>query len=149
MLLETSERLLVLINEARNGFSTISDAAWNERPRADKWSKKEILGHLVDSAANNHIRFLKAQLADDVFIGYIYEQDHFVAAQRYADENIHELIELWYAYNRHLAHVIRNIDPSKLNVECRIGTYDPVSFSFLIADYVDHHQHHLEQILNK
>ncbi len=149
MLQETSERLLVLISEARNGFSAIDDAAWNAKPSPHKWSKKEILGHLVDSAANNHIRFIKAQVVDDVFTGYIYEQDHFVAAQRYAEENTDELIELWYAYNRHLAHIIKHIDVSKLNIECRIGSYEPISFSLLIADYVDHHQHHLAQILNK
>lgn len=149
MLRETSERLLTLINEARNSFNAIDAAAWNDKPSADKWSRKEILGHLVDSAANNQIRFIKAQLANNIFTGAIYEQDHFVSAQRYADVDKEDLIELWYAYNRHLAHVISHIDTSKLDIECRIGNNAPVSFSFLITDYVDHLQHHLSQLTGR
>jgi hypothetical protein len=148
MLQETSERLRMLINGAKERFASIDEATWNAQRSPGKWSKKEILGHLVDSAANNHLRFVKAQLADDIFTGTIYEQDLFVSSQRYRDENIEELIELWYAYNRHLVHVIKHIDPEKLNIVCRIGHYPDVTFSFLITDYVTHLEHHLEQLLS-
>lgn len=148
MLQETSERLLTLINAAKEKFAYINEVTWNAKRSPGKWSKKEILGHLVDSAANNHLRFIKAQSADDVFIGAVYEQDFFVSSQQYSNESIAELIELWYTYNRHLAHVIKYINTEKLEVVCRIGHYPDVTFSFLITDYVTHLEHHLEQIFS-
>lgn len=147
ILQETSERLLTLINKAREQFLTFDEATWNEKPSPDKWSRKEILGHLIDSAANNHLRFVNAQLADGVYKGATYEQDFFVASQQYATADTAELIELWYAYNRQLAHVIKHINIEKLNTECYIGNYLPVPLSFIITDYVVHIEHHLHEIL--
>ena len=147
ILKQTSEKLQQTIITAKANLARFSEDEWAAKPVSGGWSRKEILGHLIDSAANNHIRFVRAQLADDTFTGLGYEQDHFVASQKYNDTPAKELIELWFAYNRHLAHVIANIDPAKLQVSCHIGSYDPVQFSFVITDYVDHMAHHLEEIM--
>lgn len=110
-----------------------------------KWSKKEILGHLIDSASNNHQRFVRAQLEDSLdFPGYT--QTVWVEAQNYADESWTLLVDLWCAYNLHLAHIIANIPPEKLDIVCRIGGGDPVRLEDLIAEYVKHLEHHLKQI---
>src|SRR6476660_1623273 len=76
------------------------------RPRGPgKWSPKQIVGHLIDSAVNNHARFVRAQLQDDlVFPGY--DQDGWVRLQRYADAPWEDLVALWAAFNRHIAHVM-------------------------------------------
>ena len=64
------------------------------------WTKKEILGHLIDSAAINHQRFVRAQFTDDlVFDGYV--QDDWVKVQDYQNRDWRELVELWHGYNRH------------------------------------------------
>jgi hypothetical protein len=149
ILTRTAEKLTQTIISAQPDLVSIPENTWAAKPVSGGWSRKEILGHLIDSAANNHIRFIRAQLPGDIFTGPAYEQDHFVAAQKYNDTPATELIELWFAYNRHLAHVIANIDPAKLQVSCHIGSYDPVPFSFVITDYVDHMVHHVDEILKE
>src|SRR5207249_5833573 len=87
-------------------------------PRAeDHWSPKQIIGHLIDSAANNHARFVLGQLKDDlVFSGY--EQDRWVATQHYQEASWFQLVELWRAYNLHLAHVMSYVPKEKLKTPC-------------------------------
>ena len=145
---ETSRRLLHLIADAKEKFSSITEEQWTYKPAPGKWSRKEILGHLVDSAANNHLRFVRAQLAQKDFFTSAYEQDYFVVCQHYQETGAEQLIALWYAYNQHLAHVILHIDPAKLDVNCHIGNYPPVSLLFAVTDYLTHLQHHLAQILD-
>lgn len=146
ILTETSAKLLQTINDARQRFLNIPLELWDAKPAANVWSKKEILGHLLDSAANNHLRFVRGQQADSTFVTHGYDQDFFVNSQKYQDTPAAELIELWYAYNRQLAQVIKNVNPNKLKVMCVIGTHEPMTLSFVITDYVTHMQHHLEDI---
>ena len=146
LLYESSEQLLRISTAAKEQFATLSESDWSAKPSPDKWSKKETLGHLIDSAANNHLRFVRAQLADDIYKGNAYEQNFFVSSQNYVGANTEDLIALWYSYNKQLAHVIKNINPDKLGISCHIGSYPPVTFSFVITDYVSHLEHHLAQI---
>ncbi len=111
-----------------------------------KWSKKEILGHLIDSASNNHQRFVRAQLETRIsFPGYA--QGLWVGAQGYQDENWSDLVQLWKCYNLHLLHVVLRIPTEKLTNTCAIGDHEPVTLEFLVWDYVRHLEHHLSQIL--
>ncbi len=115
-------------------------------PRAPgKWSRKEVVGHLIDSAMNNHQRFVRAQLVDSLdFPGYT--QSEWVGCQGYTAEDWDELIALWVAVNRHIAHVVERIPPAKLSVPCRIGAGAIMTLDALVADYLRHVRHHLEQI---
>ena len=113
-----------------------------------KWSPKQVLGHLIDSAANNHQRFVRVQAGPDLTLPG-YEQDHWVNSQHYNDRSWADIIELWSAYNRHLAHVITHIPEAKGNVLCTIGYGEPVTLRFVALDYVGHIQHHLHQIFHQ
>jgi hypothetical protein len=110
-----------------------------------KWSPKQVLGHLVDSAANNHQRFVRAQYVPvRDFPGY--DQDRWVGAQGYDTADWKELVDLWSAYNRHLARVIAAIPEPATDFLCTVGNDPPVTLGFIAADYVDHLWHHLRQI---
>lgn len=110
------------------------------------WSKKQVLGHLIDSAANNHQRFVRAQLMAS-YEGPTYEQEKWVAAQSYAVENWNDMVQLWEFYNRHLLHIIRTMPEAPLTVPCKIAESAPVPLAEVISSYVDHMEHHLAQIL--
>ena len=112
-----------------------------------KWMKKEILGHLIDSAANNHQRFVRAPAADP-FVGPGYDQNAWVAANRYRERPWSELVDLWAGLNRHLAHVIAGVPAEKLQTRCLIGDSQPAPLERWIRDYVRHLKHHLAQIVD-
>jgi hypothetical protein len=114
---------------------------------AGKWVRKEILGHLIDSAVNNHQRFVRAQMTRQlVWPGY--EQDHWVAVQKYRERPWAEVVSLWEQMNRHLAHVMANVPAERLGTKCVIGDGDPVTLEWLMSDYVRHLRHHLDQIFD-
>ena len=110
------------------------------------WTHKQVLGHLIDSAVNNHQRFVRAQLGKELIFPS-YEQDSWLAVQAYEERPWEQLVELWAALNRHVAHVIGRIPSERLQTPCRIGAGEPVTLDFLARDYVWHLRHHLDQIL--
>jgi hypothetical protein len=134
----------------------ISENDAGRRPSPGKWSPKEIIGHLIDSAANNHGRFVRAQLTDDmVFRGY--DQEAWVRLQRYNERPWTDLVSLWQEYNTHIASVIEGIPPERLSllrsthnlheVAWRTIPRDqPATLDYFIRDYVGHMKHHLAQI---
>ena len=111
-----------------------------------KWSRKELIGHLIDSAANNHHRFVKAQFTDRLPISR-YDQGSWVKYQDYGNEPWAQLLQLWKSYNTHLLHVASRIPEEKLNSLCQLEDSECVSLGFLVEDYVVHLKHHLKQIL--
>ena len=126
---------------------------------AEGWSSKQTIGHLIDSAANNHARFVLAQLKDDLlFPGY--EQDGWVRVQQYQSAPWPQLVELWRAYNVHLLHVMSCVPQEKLMNQCMqhslqaiafetVSESEPVTLEYLMKDYVVHLKHHLSQIFGE
>jgi hypothetical protein len=124
-----------------------------------KWSAKEVVGHLVDSAANNHQRFVRAQLKEDlVFQGYA--QEDWVRVQGYQAEPWPQLVNLWKFYNLHLAHVCarapeaERLRPRREHNLHEIGwapvsREEPGTLEHLMRDYVGHLKNHLSQIFGE
>jgi hypothetical protein len=144
------------IEEAAERLRGMSEAEAAARDAPGAWSAKETLGHLIDSAANNHQRFVRAQFREDLdFEGYV--QDEWVAAQHYQDAPWARLVELWRLYNLHLLHVVSRIPAEVLDAPRRPHSLDRIAFrladareaatlGYLIRDYVEHLKHHLGQI---
>jgi DinB superfamily len=144
--IDSAARRLHQINEAQS-----------EQPRTEEhWSSKQIIGHLIDSATNNHARFVLAQLKTDlVFPGY--DQNQWVQVQHYQEASWPQLVALWRAYNLHLLHVMSYVPPEKLSQLCTqhslqniafetVGDTEPTTLEYLMKDYVVHLKHHLSQI---
>ena len=140
-----AKELTAVVQAALPRLTALSEAIVTHRPAPDRWTIKEVLGHLIDSAANNHQRFVRAQFVSELVFPK-YEQNEWVQSQKYNAIEWPELIEFWRRYNLHLAHVIQNIAPEALGVSCRIGDYEPMSLQSLVEDYVVHLKHHLAKI---
>ena len=146
---ESAAALDAAVTDALAVFARIDEAQSLQRPSAGAWCAREIVGHLLDSACNNHRRFVMGQSPGLArFDGY--EQDTWVARQRYADEPWRDLVAFWAAYNRHLAHVMRTI-PAEAAAR---GALAPdgsatVTVAFLMHDYVRHLRHHVAQIRSR
>jgi hypothetical protein len=118
-----------------------------EKPYPDKWSLKEILGHLIDSASTNHQRIVRMQEHPD--IGKLgYEQLHWVNSQSYQTEPWSDIVNLWTSYNIHLAHVVEHVDSGSLANVCDIDYPKLATLEYVINDYVRHMRHHLGQIFS-
>jgi uncharacterized damage-inducible protein DinB len=153
---ECAVKLLADVDGAHSWLLTLNEDRTTERPGAGKWSPREILGHLIDSASNNHQRFVRARWQEDlVFAGY--DQDAWVEAQRYQETAWPELVSLWADYNRHLARVMASL-PADIRQTPRMShnfdriAYRPVpvdqpsTLEYFMDDYVLHLEHHLRQI---
>jgi hypothetical protein len=139
-LLDTLEKALPLLRQ-------ISTTEATAKPNPLKWSKQEILGHLIDSASNNQHKFVRTMQAETPlsFVGYA--QQEWVEAQQYNRMNWVEIIALWESFNRLLAHIVQHTPLEKLENTISIDGSQAFSLGFIQADYVEHLKHHLNQIL--
>ena len=142
----TIARLEELLRTVPQRLADIPDEAAALKPAPNRWSKKEILGHLIDSAVNNHQRFVRAQGTPRLeFPGY--EQEFWVATQAYATSPWPDLVNLWLLLNRHLLHVLQAMPPAVLSHELVIGGRPAVTLEALAVDYLRHLNQHLAQLL--
>ena len=126
----------------------ISDEQAAEKPAENVWSRREELGHLLDSATNNRVRFVRGALEDGLTMP-TYDGDGWVRVHGYRDLPWPMLVDLWQRENALLAHVVDRIPDDRLSTPCAIGGHPPVTLGFLIEDYVKHMQHHLDHILGR
>jgi hypothetical protein len=140
-----ADQLELAVESAAHRLRGLDDVIIARRPAPGKWSTREILGHLLDSAANNHQRFVRAQQPEPLMLPP-YAQDHWVGVQDYQGAPWSELVELWRLYNRHLARVMRRIPGERLGTVLRIGSNEPVTLGYLVEDYLVHLRHHLAQV---
>ena len=144
------DRLQQHINLAPSEFLKYPEGELRRKPAPDKWSKKELLGHLIDSAANNHHRFIKTQFLPQPFFVEGYAQNDWVRIQNYNEKDTEQLVNLWKVYNEHILFIMQNT-PDK-NLKIKITAEDPFenadTLFLLMKDYVDHMDHHFMQIFS-
>lgn len=143
MIEHTIDRLLHVCNTLPDLLKNIPEEDFSKKPAPLKWSKKEILGHLIDSATNNHQRFVRIQFENEPLI--MYDQNEWNNNNRYQDMDSKHVIQFWAMYNLHLAEVIKRIPAENLlrkgNANNKTNT-----LAWFITDYVDHMEYHLKQI---
>ena len=144
--LSQKNEIISLVNQAMIDFENILEAVWNDKPQPLKWSKKELLGHLIDSASNNIRRLVVGQYEQGNKI--VYQQDEWVKYQNYQDMDITEVKMLWKLLNHQISRVIEKIPEEKLQNSCDTGKgkIEMHSLSFFINDYIVHLKYHLNQI---
>jgi hypothetical protein len=134
-----------LLTDVSAATAPWSQERWQQRRAPGKWSRVEIVGHLIDSARNNTERVVRA-LSLDALDWPGYQQEQQVSVQHYHESVAPEALALWAALNRHLAYVAAHVPKEKLPMRCHIGASWEVSLEELLLDYVAHMEHHLRQI---
>ena len=151
-LVETAAEIEMVIASWRPKLRGLDSDTVHARPAPERWSISEVIGHLVDSACNNHQRFVRAQRCTELVFPK-YEQNEWVTAANYRTCNWESLIDLWYHYNRLIANMIRNIPESQLSTPCTITPYETCTLEFLVTEYLKHLHHHFrildDRIANK
>jgi len=154
--MDYSDDLRAIVEDAAVRLLAVTPAASARRPGPGRWSAREIVGHLIDSASNNHQRFVRSQFRDDlVFPGY--EQEPWVAVQKYNDAPWSELVTLWRTFNLHLARVMEAVpEAERLRPRAQHNLYEiasngvpadePATLDYFMRDYVEHLKQHLRQI---
>ncbi|MDZ4714112.1 MAG: DinB family protein [Cytophagales bacterium] len=144
----TINELQALVSTFTDRFDAIPEADFASRPAPDKWSKKEVLGHLIDSAQNNLRRFICSQY-EEAPPHIVYEQDFWVTANGYQNETSKDLIALWVLINHRILSVLDNMPAKAHSKTCNTGRNESSlhTLDWLAADYVKHMKHHLNQII--
>ncbi len=144
---ETAKRLEELL---KSGWAYLNKASGSDlkyKPLAGKWSKQEILGHLIDSGINNLQRFTEIQSAERPFKVRKYKQDELVIANAYQDADTDELLRLWLALNERILKIMEQQTETSLNLQIELPDGQLSDLRFLMIDYVDHLEYHLKQIM--
>lgn len=140
----TIDRLKYLCEIIPNLLLSIDDETFSQKTRADKWSKKEIIGHLIDSATNNHQRFVRAQFEEKPNI--VYDQNNWNYYNHYQEIDKKQIIDFWTVYNKQILELVSRISQNNLQRECLLGEQS-LTIEFLINDYITHLEHHLKQVV--
>jgi hypothetical protein len=137
--------LRTLLNDIPDRLRHLPASRAQVKADPSKWSPKEELGHLIDSAVNNHRRIVLIQL-DDAPALQSYDGERWVEVQRYQDRDWNELIRLWLLLNQHLLAAASSVPESAWSRTCTIGDSQPLTLKFVVDDYVDHMMHHLRHM---
>ena len=126
-------------------YKNLDDTITSIKLSADKWSLKEIIGHLIDSAANNHQRFIRLQICSKlIFPDYQEDNNKWITLSQYNKMIYKNILLLWKHYNILLMNIIKNVGKKALS---NYWIMDNKKFTLkeLIIDYIRHIKEHLEQ----
>jgi len=139
-------QLIHILDTIPAKLRAFSEEEFSSIPAPGKWSKKQIIGHLIDSATNNHHRFVRAQFDDKPTI--LYDQESWNEYSYYQSMSQEHVISFWEMYNRHIVELTQRIPAALLSRKCIMSDGKGYSIAWLFEDYVRHMEHHLRQIFN-
>ncbi len=145
MIEKSIARLQFLCDTIPDLLTEIDELTFNEKTIPEEWSKKEIIGHLIDSATNNHHRFVRGQFEETPTIAY--DQNKWNKYNYYQEIDRLQIISFWAIYNRQILELMKHIPKEKLNNRIVTSNDNSFTIEFLFTDYVDHLEHHLRQVL--
>jgi hypothetical protein len=138
-----------LLKRGLEYLSQSSELEMSRKSSPEKWSKKEILGHLIDSGINNLQRFTEIQFKNKPYRIRKYDQDELVKANDYQNSEIKEIVELWVSINNRIKNLMKQQSEKTLNYKIELDNKSITDLRFLMNDYVGHLEHHLNQIIKK
>ncbi|MBW1294806.1 DinB family protein [Aquimarina litoralis] len=144
---ETTNKLEQLLRKGSEYILQSSELELSQKESTEKWSKKEILGHLIDSAINNLQRFTEIQFENKPYPIRKYNQDELVKANDYQNSDTEEIVKLWNSINIRILNIIKVQTEQTLNFKIELDKNSFADLRFLMIDYVDHLEHHLKQIM--
>mgnify|MGYP001310952699 CR=1 FL=1 len=134
-----------IVTTIRSNYFVIPKDLREYKKQPKTWSKKEILGHLIDSARYNLQRFTEIIHAEGIYIVKPYDQDTLVLLNDYQNTSDYDLITLWQLLNHNIIRVLKTVDEPLLKKQIIMGN-EPFTFGWLIEDYIVHLHHHYDQI---
>jgi len=141
-----SQRIEALLKEGTRIFMHASEEELSRKPAPEKWSKREILGHLIDSALHNLVRFTEARYQNQPYRHRPYDQNRLVVHNDYQQQDTEDLLVLWLSLNKRIAFIIWNTEPDALEIPVVFEDGQTRNLGFLMSDYADHLGMHLRQI---
>ncbi|MBD3580980.1 DinB family protein [Flavobacterium selenitireducens] len=141
-----SQQIEALLREGTRFFMHASEDELSRKPSPDKWSKREILGHLIDSAVHNLVRFTEARCHTQPYRHRPYDQDELVRLNDYQNQETEDLLVLWLSLNKRIAFLIANVGPGDRSIAVVFADGTTKDLEFLMRDYADHLGGHLRQI---
>jgi len=137
-----------LVNDGQDYFKRATEFEISKKDDPKKWSKKEILGHLIDSGINNLQRFTEIQFENKPYKIRRYDQDELVKANDYQNSETEEVLKFWVSINHRIIHLIKQQTEETLSFPIEFYDGKLSDLKFLMVDYVAHLKHHLNQIKN-
>jgi hypothetical protein len=144
---QTIQELQTLVDDFSARLRLLSNSDFEAKPQPHKWSRKEVIGHLIDSGQNNLRRFIVSTYADTP-PNITYEQDIWVKMNGYQNMPADAVITLWSLVNRQIIAVLKQMPPDHYSKTCDTGRDKQQlhSLLWLAEDYVKHMKHHLNQV---
>ena len=145
---DTVQKLQELLKVGHQYMSNAPDLKLSQKTSPEKWSKKEILGHLIDSGINNLQRFTEIQFEDKPYQLKKYNQDELVKVNNYQNAEIEDLLDLWKSVNKRIMDVMSEQSQESLNYKVELDNGKIEDLKFLMIAYVVHLEYHLKQIVH-
>lgn len=146
--LEAKNKLNDIILSLPKEIKGVSEVDLSIKPNTDKWSKKEILGHLIDSGINNLKRFTEIPLSNNTYQVIRYDQVNLVITNQYQESILQDIVDLWANLNKRILVIMNIQDQATLKTEIILPDGEDANLEFIMIDYVKHLEHHVDQILN-
>lgn len=141
--IEGTDIVVVLEDQLRSSLAllrTVDETAGNFRYGPDKWSLKEVVGHMIDTERVFTYRALVFARGDETALPG-FDQDRWVTHANYARAPLAGVVDEFEAVRRSTILLLRHLDPEAWT---RKGVANGMNWTtrsaaFVIAGHLEHH----------